>query len=77
MAQIVISDTGIGISPEDLPHVFERFYRADTARGRDPGGTGLGLPIAQWIAEQHGGRVSLTSQVGQGTTATVQLPIIS
>jgi signal transduction histidine kinase len=77
MAQLVVSDTGIGIVPEDLPHVFERFYRADRARGRDAGGTGLGLAIAQWIAEQHGGRVSLTSQVGHGTTATVQLPTIS
>ena len=74
-AQLVVSDTGIGIPPEDLPHVFERFYRADPARGRDPGGTGLGLPIARWIVEQHGGRLSLASQKGQGTTATVHLPI--
>jgi signal transduction histidine kinase len=75
-AQVVVADTGIGIAAEDLPHVFERFYRADPARGRDIGGTGLGLPIAQWIAEHHGGRVALTSTPGQGTTAIVDLPLI-
>jgi signal transduction histidine kinase len=71
---LTVRDTGIGIPADDLPHVFERFYRADPARTRDTGGTGLGLPIAQWIAELHGGRVGLTSAVGQGTTATVSLP---
>ena len=71
---LLVCDTGIGIPPDDLPHVFERFYRADPARARDTGGTGLGLPIAQWIAEQHGGHVTLASVVGQGTTATVSLP---
>jgi signal transduction histidine kinase len=73
-AVLTVSDTGIGISPEDLPRVFERFYRADAARTGDPGGTGLGLPIARWIARQHGGDVTLTSSVAVGTTATVQLP---
>ncbi len=73
-AEVAVQDTGIGIPPEDLPHVFERFYRADPARGRDPGGTGLGLAIAYWIVEQHDGSVSLASQVGRGTTATVTLP---
>lgn len=75
LAEIVVRDTGVGISPEALPHVFERFYRADPARGRDPGGTGLGLPIAQWIAEQHGGSLTLHSTPGQGTTALVILPV--
>ena len=72
--QIIVADTGPGIAPEDLPHVFERFYRADPARSRDPGGTGLGLPIARWIVEQHGGSLTLESAPGQGTTAIVTLP---
>lgn len=71
-----VADTGMGISPEDLPLVFERFYRADPARARDPGGTGLGLPIARWIAEQHAGTISITSQPDRGTTVTVELPIV-
>jgi two-component system OmpR family sensor kinase len=74
-SKITVRDTGVGIPPEDLPHVFERFYRADPARGRDPGGTGLGLPIARWIVEQHGGKITLESHPGQGTLATVYLPL--
>ncbi|MHB1134289.1 MAG: sensor histidine kinase [Chloroflexota bacterium] len=68
-------DTGLGIAPEELPHVFQRFYRADPARARDPGGSGLGLAIAKWIVEQHGGAVSLASEPGKGTTASVTLPV--
>jgi signal transduction histidine kinase len=74
-SKISVRDSGVGIQPEDLPHVFERFYRADPARGRDPGGTGLGLPIARWIVEQHGGTITLESRPGQGTIATVYLPL--
>lgn len=74
-AEVTVRDTGVGIPSQDLPHVFERFYRADPARSRDPGGTGLGLPIARWIAEQHGGRISLTSEPGRGTSATITLPV--
>lgn len=75
LAEILVRDTGIGIAPEDLPRVFERFYRADPARGRDPGGTGLGLPIARWIAEQHGGQITLASRPGEGTIARIRLPL--
>jgi two-component system OmpR family sensor kinase len=73
-SKITVCDTGVGISHEDLPYVFERFFRADPARGRDPAGTGLGLPIARWIVEQHGGKITLESQAGQGTVATMYLP---
>jgi signal transduction histidine kinase len=72
--QITIQDTGKGIAAQDLSHVFERFYRSDPRRSRDPGGTGLGLPIAQWIVEQHHGTIRLESQPGQGTRAIVRLP---
>jgi two-component system OmpR family sensor kinase len=75
-AEISVRDTGVGIAPDDLPHVFERFYRADPARGRDPGGTGLGLPIARWIVEQHQGTISIDSAPGQGTQVVVRLPAL-
>lgn len=75
-AEILVRDTGVGIPAEDLPHVFERFYRADPARSRDPGGTGLGLSIARWIAEQHGGTITLESQPGRGTSASVRIPLL-
>ncbi|CAN5892970.1 hypothetical protein BH11GEM2_BH11GEM2_35820 [soil metagenome] len=74
-AEIEVRDTGIGIPAADLPHVFERFYRADPARTRDAGGTGLGLSIALWIARQHGGDIALASAPGRGTVATVRLPV--
>ncbi|GEM45494.1 PAS domain-containing sensor histidine kinase [Deinococcus cellulosilyticus] len=75
--EIRVTDTGVGIGPEDLPRVFERFYRADQSRhrGEDPGGTGLGLPIARWITEGHGGHIWLESEPGRGTQAIVHLPL--
>lgn len=69
-----ISDTGEGIPAEHLPHLCERFYRVDTARSRERGGTGLGLAICRSIVEAHGGRLSIESRVGVGTTVTVLLP---
>ena len=74
-AEIEVRDTGIGISASDLSRVFERFYRADPARTRDAGGTGLGVSIALSIAKQHGGDIALASEPGRGTVATVQLPV--
>lgn len=72
--RLSIKDTGVGISPEHLPHVFERFYRVDKARNRVEGGAGLGLSIVQSIVQAHGGQVRIESQPGVGTHCTVQLP---
>ncbi len=76
--RVEVADTGPGIPPEHLPHIFERFYRAPGIKARPgrPGGTGLGLPIARWIVESHGGRLTVDSKVGQGTTFTVWLPAL-
>jgi heavy metal sensor kinase len=72
---VAVEDTGHGIEPEHLPHLFERFYRTDWARAKDAGGTGLGLPIVKEIAEAHGGTISVTSQVDKGSVFTLRLPI--
>ena len=74
-AVLEITDTGVGIPKEDLPHVFDRFYRVDKARSRDTGGTGLGLSIVQQIVRLHAGSVTVQSEPGKGTTFTVQLPV--
>jgi signal transduction histidine kinase len=70
---LTVSDSGSGIAAEDLPHIFERFYRADPARRHD-GSAGLGLAIAQWIVTAHRGRIQAANRPGQGSTFTVQLP---
>ncbi|HEX5559160.1 MAG TPA: ATP-binding protein [Gaiellales bacterium] len=74
-AEIAVRDTGIGIDPDALEHVFERFYRADDARTRAFGGAGLGLSIAEQLATGHGGRISARSTPGRGSTFTVTLPL--
>lgn len=73
-AVVKVSDTGVGIAPEDQIHVFERFYKADKARDRSLGGNGLGLSLVKKIVELHGGRVTVESGIGRGSAFTVTLP---
>jgi signal transduction histidine kinase len=76
-AYVSVRDTGVGISEEHLPHIFERFYRVDKSRSRSEGGAGLGLSICQRIAELHGGKIEVESKVGEGSTFTVLLPTLA
>lgn len=75
LAVLRVSDTGIGIAAEDIPRIFEPFYRSAAARRHDPEGTGLGLAIARSIVERHGGRIDVHSEIARGTTVTVRLPL--
>ena len=79
-AWLRVSDTGAGIPPEALPHLFDRFYRVDNARTRDddesPSGIGLGLSIVQWIVQAHGGTINVESELGKGTTFEVRFPLL-
>jgi two-component system sensor histidine kinase CiaH len=71
---ISILDTGCGIAEDELPHIFERFYRGDKVRSRTQGGTGLGLSIAQWIVDAHGGVIRVYSKVNMGTKVELLFP---
>jgi signal transduction histidine kinase len=72
--EVTVADTGPGIGAADLPHIFDRFYKADRARAAVPGGSGLGLAITKHIVEAHGGRIRVASTPGLGTTFTFTLP---
>jgi signal transduction histidine kinase len=76
-AYVEVVDTGIGIAEVDLPHIFDRFYRADSARSRDSGGFGLGLSIGNWIAKAHQADITVKSVVGKGSRFQVRLPLIN
>uniref|UniRef100_UPI000472DE7E sensor histidine kinase n=1 Tax=Paenibacillus forsythiae TaxID=365616 RepID=UPI000472DE7E len=73
--EVRVSDTGTGISKEDLPHIFERFYKADKARSAGAGGSGLGLSLVKKIIDLHRGKVSAQSSPGEGTVFVVALPV--
>lgn len=76
-AVIIIEDTGVGISKEDLPHIFDRFYRADKSRTRQTGGTGLGLAIAKWIILKHNGKIDVRSELNMGTKVSITIPLVT
>jgi two-component system phosphate regulon sensor histidine kinase PhoR len=73
--KIIVSDTGIGIAKEDQERVFDRFFRADKARSRELGGSGLGLSICKWIVEAHRGDIAVESDLGNGSSFIVTLPV--
>lgn len=76
-AEASITDTGVGIGPEELPHIFYRFWRADKVRSRSMGGAGLGLSIAQWIVERHNGTIEVRSKTGEGSQFVTRIPLSS
>ena len=73
--EVTVADTGPGIAAEDLPRLFDRFYRADPSRSRSTGGSGLGLTIARRLVEAHGGSIEVESALGEGSRFTVRLPL--
>jgi signal transduction histidine kinase len=74
LVRIMVMDSGEGIAPEDLPYVFDQFYRGEKSRSRQTGGAGLGLAIARGIIQAHGGEISVESQLGSGSTFCFTLP---
>jgi signal transduction histidine kinase len=76
-AHLAVADSGIGIPPEDLPYIFDRFYRARNVDDRRFAGMGLGLFICRGIADQHGGRIWASSEPGRGSTFHVTLPLVA
>ncbi len=76
MANLVVRDTGVGIPADQLPRIYDRFYRVDKARSKDVQGTGLGLAIVKWVVESHQGSITVQSDVGQGTTFTLSFPML-
>jgi two-component system sensor histidine kinase BaeS len=75
MVEVAVSDTGLGIYPEDLPFIFERFWRGEKSRSRAGGGSGLGLAIARQLVEMHGGTIGVESTPGRGSTFRFTLPV--
>ncbi|MBM3789186.1 MAG: cell wall metabolism sensor histidine kinase WalK, partial [Acidobacteria bacterium] len=75
--RIGVSDSGIGILAADIPHVFDRLYRADPARSRRTGGLGLGLSLVKWVVESHGGTIRLESELDRGTLCEMEFPLVS
>jgi signal transduction histidine kinase len=73
-ARVAVTDTGVGVAPEDQPRIFERFFKADPARNREAGGSGLGPALVKKIVELHGGTVGVQSALGRGSTFVVTLP---
>jgi signal transduction histidine kinase len=72
-----VSDTGIGIADQDRVHLFDRFWRADRARSREQGGAGLGLSIAKWVLDMHGGSIDIESELGKGSVFHLRVPLIA
>src|SRR5207248_761819 len=75
-AHLAIQDTGIGVHADAQPHLFDRFFRADPARSPGVDGAGLGLSLAKWVVDRHGGRIEVQSRPGEGSTFTVHLPLV-